>query len=850
MRYSRLMLAVLCLCLRCFSTSAFAQLLAFPTAEGAGKYTTGGRGSSSAAPKIFEVTTLADDASSATTPGTFRYACTTNTPSTPNRIIVFRVSGTIHLYAALSLNRANTTIAGQTAPGEGICLADYPVYIGANNMIIRYLRFRLGDKNQNKGMINGSGADDAFGDNGAGRQNVIIDHCTASWSDDESLTIYKGDNVTVQWCMIYEPLNYSYHFETGDADYENHAYCGIWGGAHASFHHNLLAHFKGRGPRFDGTRNIASENVDFRNNVIYNWSDYNTNGGEGGNYNVVNNYYKWGPSTLNTSTAGVNRKSMILNPYKQTSPAIPYGKYYLVGNYCDNDATVTADNWRGAAFNGGSFADSTASQVAGPFAAVDINMQSTQDAYVSVLTKAGCLLPHRDTLDQRIVTDVVNRTGRVIDVQGSYSHGTPYTTSQSAWPALASGTAPVDSDHDGMPDAWETARSLDPANAADANGYISANGYPNIENYLNGDSVVAAGIANTCLGTRPITATSSGAWMAAADTLYNSYLSPSYVSSADSMNLIASVLDNGAYGDFNVSYYTTNVLRYDAYNHPYLNRNVTITPSNPANISSPVTVRLYFTKAEYNALKAADASITSLNDLRIVKVSGNGCLTAMSGSATVIVPTASGVFGTYANGYYVEFQTASFSTFFIASATSQASLPLHLLSFDCSLKEKSVSLVWHTTNELNVKEYGIERSADGRTFANLGAVAAKNNAVQNEYSFVDAAPLPGKSFYRLKMTDKDGSFGYSNVVAINNASGNALQLAPNPVRSNITVIYPKALAGAVLQVVSADGKILLSQAATAGSVQTTVDVSAVPSGVYQLLYLNGNSRTTINFLKQ
>ena len=270
MRYTRLSIAALLGCLLFFSASLFAQLPAFPTAEGAGKFTTGGRGSSSTPPKIFEVTTLADDASSATTPGTFRYACTNNSPSAPNRIIVFRVSGTIHLYASLSLTRANTTIAGQTAPGEGICIADYPVYIGANNMIIRYLRFRLGDKTQlkttpaNCGLpvppftnnpscvptatgTNPSGADDAFGDNGAGRQNIIIDHCTAGWSDDESLTIYKGDNVTVQWCMIAEPLNYSYHVESGDNDYEQHAYGGIWGGAHASFHHNLIAHIKGRG---------------------------------------------------------------------------------------------------------------------------------------------------------------------------------------------------------------------------------------------------------------------------------------------------------------------------------------------------------------------------------------------------------------------------------------------------------------------------------------------------------------------------------------------------------------------------------------------------------------------------
>ena len=188
-----------------------AQVPAFPGAEGAGMYTTGGRGTTSTPTTVFEVTNLSDDGLA----GSLRYAFTA---SAAYRTVVFRVSGTIHLNARLTIP-ANTTVAGQTAPGDGICVADHPVYITGNNVVVRYMRFRLGDKNQNKGMVDGSGGDDAFG--GAAVNNIIIDHVTASWSNDEALTIYRGDNLSIQWCMMSEPLNYSYHFETGDADYEH-----------------------------------------------------------------------------------------------------------------------------------------------------------------------------------------------------------------------------------------------------------------------------------------------------------------------------------------------------------------------------------------------------------------------------------------------------------------------------------------------------------------------------------------------------------------------------------------------------------------------------------------------------
>ncbi|HSC37008.1 MAG TPA: hypothetical protein VLD19_04025, partial [Chitinophagaceae bacterium] len=299
-----------------------AQQPAFPGAEGAGMYTTGGRGTPSVATTVFEVTNLNDD----NNPGSLRYALQASATTYPYRTIVFRVSGTIHLLSKLNI-RGNTTIAGQTAPGDGICTADYPVVISGDNVIVRYMRFRMGDKNQNKGMVDGSGGDDAFGALGA--NNLIIDHCTASWSDDEALTIYRGDNLSIQWCFMTEPLNYSYHFETGDADYELHGYGGIWGGKRASFHHNLFAHCRNRNPRFAGISTytpatVGVENADFRNNVIYDWGINTVYAGEGGNYNVANNYYKYGPST----SSGVRYR--ICNPGNTST--IPFGKWYVNGN--------------------------------------------------------------------------------------------------------------------------------------------------------------------------------------------------------------------------------------------------------------------------------------------------------------------------------------------------------------------------------------------------------------------------------------------------------------------------------------------------------------------------------------
>ncbi|WP_207421323.1 pectate lyase family protein [Desertivirga brevis] len=452
-------LASLCI----ISASASAQPIAFPGAEGFGKFASGGRGG-----KVIYVTNLNDDG-----PGSFREAVTAKYP----RIVMFKVSGTIHLESPLSINQDHITIAGQTAPGDGICLADHPVGLRANNAIIRYLRFRMGDRNQNKGKVHGAGGDDAFG-GGNGKKNIIIDHCTMSWSTDEAFSLYAGDSTTIQYNIISEPLNYSYHFEQGDTDFERHGFGGIWGGAHLSAHHNLFAHCNSRTPRFEGNRHIPQEFIDFRNNVIYNWGINNVYAGEGGNYNIVNNYYKYGPSTQEKV------KYQVANPYKLEGK-IPFGKYYITGNYVDGAQEVSKDNWLGVLMNKGTEADKNQSKMKTAFTAVEIKGETPAAAFRKILSQGGASLPARDTLDQRIIKNVQNRTGGLIDVQGGFKHGTPYEKTTKAWPVLKSLPAPKDTDGDGMPDSWEIKNKLNPKDQTDGTGYSLNKAYTNVEVYLN-----------------------------------------------------------------------------------------------------------------------------------------------------------------------------------------------------------------------------------------------------------------------------------------------------------------------------------------------------------------------------
>lgn len=430
------------------------DVLAFPTAEGYGRFTTGGRGG-----RVFIVDSLEDDKNK---PGTFRYAVEQSGP----RTIVFEVSGNIELKSTLKITNGDLTIAGQTAPGDGICIKNYPVQIDADNVIIRFLRFRLGDEMQEEA--------DAFW--GRRRKNIIIDHCSMSWSVDETASFYDNTFFTMQWCIISESLYNSVHGKG------KHGYGGIWGGKGATFHHNLLAHHSSRNPRFCGSRyhgNPEAEGVDFRNNVIYNWGSNSAYGGEGGYYNIVANYYKPGPATKS------NVKSRIVNPSAPASdnqyPAI--GKWYVAGNYMEGNAGVTADNWAGVHPDSGISKQSI--HLASPFPAAPVKTQTAQEAYELVLANAGAIKPRRDNVDSRIVEEVRNGTATY---GGTYGAGLGIIDTQATvggWPVLQSGTAPADSDRDGMPDEWELKHGLNPNDPADRNGDFNGDGYTNLEKYLN-----------------------------------------------------------------------------------------------------------------------------------------------------------------------------------------------------------------------------------------------------------------------------------------------------------------------------------------------------------------------------
>lgn len=425
------------------------QAIAFPGAEGAGKYTTGGRGG-----KVIAVTNLNDSGA-----GSLREALDTQGV----RTIVFRVSGTIFLKTELNVKYGDFTLAGQTAPGDGICVAGYPVVIRAGNAIIRYLRFRLGDINKVEG--------DAMSIRN--QRNILIDHCSFSWATDECASLYELHQATVQWCIISESLNHSVH-KKGD-----HGFGGIWGGDSVSFHHNLFASNSSRNPRFNGSRyNVPwTDLVDFRNNVVYNWRVNSSYAGEKAWHNLVGNYYKPGPAT----PAKLSHR--IFNVFR-AQPDLPFGQFYIEGNYVEGSPEVTKDNW-----NGGVDLDEGAelSQVKAdkPFWFVPIKQESPEKAYKLVLAGSGASL-FRDDVDERVVGDVANGTATY---QGSSSGYPGIIDSQAdvgGWPELKPEPAPTDSDADGMPDSWEKRRKLNPNNASDGIAYTFSKNYTNLEVYLNG----------------------------------------------------------------------------------------------------------------------------------------------------------------------------------------------------------------------------------------------------------------------------------------------------------------------------------------------------------------------------
>lgn len=429
---------------------------AFPGAEGYGAAATGGRGG-----QIYIVTNLNDSGT-----GSLRAALNHNTP----RTIVFQVSGTIHLYSNLDIKYPNVTIAGQTAPGDGICIANGSLYAGYDNVIIRYIRCRLGDR-----WPDGTDNSDTDATWARYGDTIILDHVTASWSIDEVLSYYANTNLTVQWCIISESLRYSHH-EKGA-----HGYGGIWGSTNSSFHHNLLAHHSSRNPRVES--NIT--NMDLRNNVIYNWGFNSCYGGEGSNVNIVNCYYKPGPATSSSADDRIVNPSLVKEDGEAVVPHT-YGQWYVAGNYVYGNTATTADNSLGIDPEGGtserSLCQSTTSL---PVATTyPVTTQTAQDAFDSVLADAGCSLV-RDSVDTRIIEEV--RTGTAT-YGGQTGEGLGIIDSQEtvgSWPTLNSLTAPTDTDSDGMPDAWETANGLTITDPEDRNDYDLDPDYTNLEVYIN-----------------------------------------------------------------------------------------------------------------------------------------------------------------------------------------------------------------------------------------------------------------------------------------------------------------------------------------------------------------------------
>lgn len=433
---------------------------AFPGAEGFGRDATGGRGG-----KVMFVTNLNDSG-----PGSLRSALS----ASGKRYVLFKVSGTIALKSRLVISNGDLTVAGQSAPGDGVCLKDYPVVINADNVIIRFLRFRMGDE----AMQEGDALEARF------RKNIIIDHCSMSWSTDECVSIYANENTTLQWCIIAESLRNSVH------DKGSHGYGGIWGGKNASFHHNLLAHHDSRNPRFGeeaGKAFALSDLVDVRNNVIYNWSGNSAYGGEAMNVNIVNCYYKPGPATAKTE------RIMSIDKNKNVGTEVYdiWGKFYIDGNVVEGSTRATEDNWQYGVYNQfhGSYgtvsdADKAKMRMAEPHPVNNnVTTHTAGDAYGKVLDFAGASLK-RDAVDARIIDNVRNKTFSAAGSNGSTNGIIDTQSDVGGWPELATAEAPLSSADDGIPDEWKTSKKLDLTKNV-SNGRDLSTAYDNVEVYIN-----------------------------------------------------------------------------------------------------------------------------------------------------------------------------------------------------------------------------------------------------------------------------------------------------------------------------------------------------------------------------
>ena len=411
---------------------------AFPGAEGFGSTTPGGRSG-----RVIFVTSLADSG-----PGSFREACEANGP----RIVLFRVAGTIALRKPIIVRNPFLTVAGQSAPGDGVCLRDDYFGIATHDVVVRYLRSRLGDESAQEqdciDLLNGA-------------HDCILDHCSATWSIDECLSTSGNDqNCTIQWCLIGESLNQSKHAKGA------HGYGSLArANGPMSWHHNLWIHNDARNPRLgDAYDRPPSPTFDVRNNVIYDFGATASGLTQGHfNANYVANYIRPGPSSTAKTPIHIGNK-----------PADSNITFFLRDNVFDGNDALTADNSK--------FVDAyelagkpQAKTVDTPFPTAPVVTVPATEAVELVLASVGASLPVRDPVDTRLVNDVRTRSGHLINSQKQVG----------GWPELRRGALPVDSDDDGIPDDWETAHGLNPHSAADAGAVNTKTGYTAIEEYLN-----------------------------------------------------------------------------------------------------------------------------------------------------------------------------------------------------------------------------------------------------------------------------------------------------------------------------------------------------------------------------
>ena len=458
-----------------------AKIPAFPGAEGGGMYTPGGRGG-----KVFVVTSLEDRG-----PGTLREACEAGGA----RIVVFNVSGVIRLKSAIDIDAPYITIAGQTAPGDGVCVTGASVHINTHDVIIRHMRFR-------RGQTDVAFRDDALGGQAVG--NIMIDHVSASWGLDENMSIYRhvynrqsdgrglklpAVNVSIQNSIFSECL-----------DMYNHAFGATIGGHNSTFARNVFA--------CNISRNCSvgmNGSFNFINNTVFNWWNRSVDGGDHSSYmNIIGNNYKPGPITP-TDEPIAWRIVKVENGRDKANRHI-FGRAYVADNKTWGNAEVTADNWKGGVMAGDNFVTTEKPELMKqvraeqPFEMAPVTITSAEEAYEHVLACGGASFPKRDAVDKRVVKQI--KTGKIFYAKDAKEHQPMYVKRRLPADSYKLGiiTDPQqvgglpeykgkpyqDTDKDGMPDKWEKKYGLNPNDASDANGDLSGDGYTNIEKYING----------------------------------------------------------------------------------------------------------------------------------------------------------------------------------------------------------------------------------------------------------------------------------------------------------------------------------------------------------------------------